>query len=322
MITFANPFDIQRPDLLDAFYRYVPGTGTYVAGQVLPPAAVGTQAGQIEIVTRKSLLTVPSTRRAALGAYNRINVNLDKMDYVCVDGGLEHPIARGRRETVQYNRQLGAARHLKHKMLMAREIDVLTPVFDTTVYNVGAGTATAVATAWDAAGSTPIADVGAAKAVVRLTTGMTPNALILNSTTFEILLANSQIIGRFPGAQIVTEEMIRANLAAIFGLQKLIVSSGVYDSAPEGAAQTLVDVIPDGVAQVALVASESDPIEMPALGRDLYWAEDGAREDVYEEYYEDSVRAEIHRVRNNRATKIFEPLFAHMLTGLNTPVES
>jgi hypothetical protein len=296
----------------------MPGTGTYIAGQVLPPAEVSTQAGQIEVVTRKSLLTIPATRRTALGGYNRINVNLDKMDYVCVDSGLEHPIARGRRETVQYNRQLGAARHLKHKMLLAREIDVLAPVFDTSVYNVGAGTATAASAAWDTSESTPIADVGVAKTAIRLTTGLVPNALILNGAMLEILLANPQIIGRFPGAPLVTEDMIRANVAAIFGLQKLIVSNGVYDSAPEGATQTLVDVIPDGLAQVAVVANESDPLEMPALGRDLYWAEDGAREDIYEEYYEDAVRAEIHRVRNNRAPKIFDPLFAHMLTGIQT----
>ena len=99
---------------------------------------------------------------------------------------------------------------------------------------------------------------------------MLPNALICNTTNIGRLLQNTTISARFPGAPLVTREMLRNALASIFGLDTIIECGAVYNSAKEGKTFTGANVWSNLYAGVARVCKSADLSEA-GVGRTLRW---------------------------------------------------
>jgi len=306
-------FSIPRPDLADAFYQYSDADVSYAADAILPFLPVNTQAGEIEVVTRKSLLTQEDTRRAPTAKYNRIDQHLSSLNYVCHDDGLEAPVPVADGNSIQYNRELGAATHLRIKMNNAREARVANMIFDTATWT-GAALATTVKTAWSNPKADVIGDVVYAAEQVRRNVGMKANALIVSGATLSNILRNDGIRLRFPGAPLITRDTLQNALAGIFGLSRIIVSDAVYDTIPEGSRSYVGgDIFSADYAMVAKLAPDGGPASVPGLGRTCLWTEDSASPLVMESYYEDDSRCMIYRARRNLVEKVFDPYFGHLL---------
>jgi len=307
--TYAVP----RSDLGEAFREFAPEGQNFIAEQIFPVRGVIKKAATLSVIRRENLKR-HDTKHSNGGAFNRIDLTTEDLSYKCEDTGLEVPVTDDDRENYSsdFECELESTQVLKQAMLMEREVRVKDVVLNTSTFN-GATLYTDVSSApWATATSDVIAHVVAAKEKVRIGTGMTPNALILGQAAMCTLLYNTKITGRFPGAAIVTEEMIRQQLAAIFGLTKLIVGGVVYDGAKEGQTFSGSDVWGSTYAMVAKIQEGSTKVN-GGLGRSIVWTPMDQGVDSIVEYREEQTESYIYRSREYRQEKIFEPSFGHLL---------
>jgi hypothetical protein len=202
---------------------------------------------------------------------------------------------------------------IKGKMQLAREKRVSDTIFNTTTWTGSDLYTNNSANPWDTTTTNIITQVAAAKEKVRKSTGVVADSLIIGEATMQNMLANTGIIARFPGAVLISEEMIRANLAAIFGLQQLFVGSSSYNSADEGLTVAMTDLWPDDYAMIAALGREGMPMTEPQLGRSIVW-ENYIPDVAYtEEYREEQTESDIYRVKESVQEKLFDEYFAHLM---------
>jgi len=151
---------------------------------------------------------------------------------------------------------------------------------------------------------------------VRSGTGAKANALIVGEASVQNLIANTAIQARFPSDVLLTVDLLRSQMAALFGLRKLIVGDAVYNTADEGQTFSGSDIWPDDYAMVARVAEGSgSPITTPCIGRTLRWQDmvnnvAGAPE----QYHEIQTKSEIYRMEDYLQENVFDAYFGHLMT--------
>jgi hypothetical protein len=309
--TYAKP----RVDLGVAFMEYMAEDNEFIGLQVLGKFSSPVRAANFPKVTRKALLQNPDVKREMRANYQRIETESTDDDFSCKEYGAEIPIDDGERAlySSDFDSDMVGTKAASRSVLLAHEKRVAAAVFNTTLWT-GSALQTDVAVDWDTpASAVPITNVVAAKEKVRAGTGMKANALILAQSQFENLLINAQILARFPGAALITEEMIRANMASIFGLKYLLIGGAVYDSASQGSAFSGTDVWTDDYAMVARVALADAPLSEPCIGRSVIWTPDAPEEIVIEQYREEQKKSDIIRARNHMNEFIIDPAFGHLM---------
>lgn len=92
--------------------------------------------------------------------------------------------------------------------------------------------------------SDPIGDIKTAMTSVHGRVGFSPNTLALSWDVFQVLLIHPAIVARFPGAAVVTADMIQENLGRLFNpsLKRLLVGDVSYNSANEGQTASLTSM--------------------------------------------------------------------------------
>lgn len=92
---------------------------------------------------------------------------------------------------------------------------------------------------WNDANSDPIGDVRRGKRTVLENTGFEPNKMCMSSSVFDSLIDHPDIVdrikyGQTPGSPALVNAQ---TLAALFGLEEILVSKAVYNAAAKGAAE-------------------------------------------------------------------------------------
>jgi hypothetical protein len=308
--TYATP----RADLGEAFHEFSPDGMTFIADQILPPRGVPKDAATITVITRENMRAA-ETRRAAGGTFNRINITGEDLAYLCENHGLEIPLTDHERAKYvdDFQVELEKIAILRLQMTLRREVRVKDLIFNTDTWT-GAGLYTDVSTDWDNVASDIIGNVVAAMEKVRQATGVRANALIVGESAAINMTKNTAIKARFQQTVLLTVEMIRQQMAAIFGLTRLIVGDAVYNSADEGQSFTGSDIWPDDYAMVARVAEGPNmPMTTPCIGRTLRWDPIAGNPEAVEQYREEQTKSEIYRVEDYLQEKIFDPYFGHLM---------
>ena len=309
--TYAVP----RADLGAALLEYSPARRSdYAAAKMLPQIKVAKVAATLSVITRESLLRRADTRRSGSG-YNRVDMYAEDLAYACAEHGLEGVLGDDQRRifSADFDAEMVTVDHIWLKLLNEAEIRAKDLLWNTTTWTGATLYTDNSADPWDSAAAAIIAQVVAAKEKVRRLTGLMPDTLFCSIVQMQNMLSNTGIIARFPGAPIVTEEMIRNSLAAIFGLRKLVVGGGVYDASLEGGTSSITDIWSDDYAMVALTANENDPPTVPCVGRSILYAVDSPEDPVVEQYREEQSRGDVFRVRHYKQEKVFDASFAHLM---------
>ncbi len=309
--TYATP----RADLGEAFHEFLPEGMTFIADQILPPYGVQKEAATITVITRENMRS-DEAERAEGGGFHRIDITGEDLAYLCKNYGMEIPVTdeERRRYVDDFQVELEKIAVLRLRMLLARELRVKALIFNTTTWT-GASLYTDVSTDWDNAAADIISDVVAAKEKVRSATGVRPNALIVGEATVNNMIKNTGIKARFQQDVLLTVDLLRQQMASLFGLQKLIVGDAVYNTADEGQNFSGADIWPDDYAMVARVAEgPGSPITTPCLGRTLRWRDmvnnvDGAPD----QYREEQTKSDIFRMEDYLQEKVFDPYFGHLM---------
>jgi hypothetical protein len=314
MITYST-YATPRGDLGEAFHEFEPEGMTFIADQILVPYGVQKEAATITVITRENMRS-DDTLRAEGGGFNRIDITGEDLSYLCKNYGLEIPITdtERRRYVDDFQVELEKIAVLRLRMKIARELRVKAAIFNTTTWT-GAPLYTDTSTDWDNIASDIIGDVVAAKEKVRAGTGVKPNALIVGEGAVNNMIKNTAIKARFQQNVLVTVELLRTQLASLFGLSKLIVGDAVYNTADEGQSFSGSDIWPDDYAMVARVAEgPGSPITTPCVGRTLRWRDMESNVDgAPEQYREEQTKSEIYRVEDYIQEKIIDPYFAHLM---------
>ena len=253
--------------------EYVGDGVELVSLAMLAPLTVKKKNSTLAVVTRESLLKRANADHANGATFARINQFLEDLTYNCEDYGLENGLTDEDRNNYEsdFDAESGAVEHIRQKLMIEKEIRANTLLWNTSTWTGSALFTDNSGAPWDAAGSDIIGQVIAASEKVRINSGLMPDTLQIGAATMPNILKNTGIKARFPGAMVITKDMIVANLAAIFGLKRLVVGEQVYDSADEGQTFSGTDIWTDDYAMVARTATPNAPLWMPSVGRSPYW---------------------------------------------------
>lgn len=123
---------------------------------------------------------------------------------------------------------------------------------------------------WDRADSTPIEDIRLGKRTVQARTGFRPNKLVVGRAVYDALLDHPDIVGRLDRGQTSGPAVVmRQNLAALFELDEVLVMDAVYNSAVEGATDS-IDFI-GGKSALLVYSAPSPGLYVPSGGYTFSW---------------------------------------------------
>ena len=305
-------YAIPREDLGEAFHEYDSSVDGFIADQILPVREVRKKAATLSVVTRENLKRADD-RHANGATFNRVNLAVEDKEYLCVDRGLEGPLSDEDRENYEndFDAELETVADIRHKIYVEREIRAAELVFNTTTWTGADLYTDNSGSPWDNVGTNIIAQVAAAKEKTRRLTGVYPDSMVIGAATLNNVQMNTGIIARFPGASIVTEAMILANLAALFGLQNLFVGKKTYDSAAEGQDFAAADIWADDYAMV--FRRQTNSTRSPGLGRHVVWSNMAAGKPTVIQYREEQTESDIFRDRLFEEAKIWDAFFGHLM---------
>lgn len=315
----------QRPDLATFLeFDLESEKAGYIAAEVFPIVDVASQAGSFGKIPIEQLLQTRDTKRAPGSGYARGSFTFDDATYSTKENGAEEPIDD--REAKMYAEYFDAEQIATLRAFSAvlrnAEQRVADAVFNTTTWT-GATLTTAITNEWDdAANAVPATDVEAAVQKIYDNSGLWANALVINRKVFRNLRNCASVIDRINSAGAgnpskasdVTVEMLKA----IFDLDHIIVAGTSKNSAKEGQAATPTQIWSGEYAMVCKIATSGDMRE-PCIGRTFHWSADGSSiGGTVESYRDETVRADIVRVRHDVAEVVLYPQAGHLLSNITT----
>lgn len=196
-------------------------------------------AAQYYIYDASNHWNVPTDiQRAPSTAFKRLTSKLSSDTFVCKDYGIEEPIDK-------MQLQMFASIFAADRSGMDRAMNVVLINHELRVRDLARGvTQTSSPTVkWNAAANTTIvADIEAAKAVIRAQIGVVPNLLTLPYDVFVALRQAPELRGYYTNTDgLITIEQMKV----IFGVQDIVVSGTIINGANEGQTAALADIWTD-----------------------------------------------------------------------------
>ena len=263
-----------RDDLLGAYCALDTNSAGLIADQVLPPFQVAQEDGMYSVIPREAYLQRVDTKRAIGAPAASSDWSPDSDTFSLANYAFKSPaFERAAKIYGSFMRvQDIEARRCALKIALDREIDTAAAVFNTTTFGTNN-----VNTFTIAGGSEWDVSTGAGKPVTDIMTARTmhvengfgePNALIISFYLLARLGLCTQIRD-FLGDQVDQPGLLPLpTLQGIFGLEKIIVAKGIYNSARAGQTPVWSRIWSNDYAMVCRI-EDSDDIETPQLGRTL-----------------------------------------------------
>lgn len=314
-----------RPDLASFLeFDLESDRNGYIASKVFPVIDVASQAGVYGIIPVEQLLQQRNTKRAPGAGYSRGTFQFESATYACEEHGAEEPVDD--RQAKMYREYFDAEQvstlRAFSSVLRNAEQRVADSVFNTTTWT-GSSLFTSITDEWDdIANAVPITNVDAAVKKVYDNSGLWANALVVNQKVFRNLRRCAQVIDAIEsngaGDPSKQSDITAEQLAQVFGLDYVIVAGASRNNAKEGQSVSPVQIWSDEYAMVCRVATSADMAE-PCIGRLFHWSEDGSSVGgTVESYRDESVRANIIRVRHDVDEVVLYAQAGHLLGNITT----
>ncbi len=250
----------------------------FIADRVFPILPVSKQTNKYFVVPRGAWFRDEMKKRApgALSAQRTHEVSTDS--YSCDVWALHEMLADQIR--ANYDSPLQADREMTEGLSQAgmirKERQWVTDFFGSGLWSVdqtgvdSASPSTNEVGRWDRADSTPIEDVRAGKRRVQARTGFRPNKLAVGREVYDALLDHPDIVGRLDRGQTNGPAMVkRESLAALFELDEVLVMDSVFNSATEGAADSIGLI--GGKSALLVYSAPSPGLYVPSAGYTFSW---------------------------------------------------
>ncbi len=302
---------VYNPLLSMTATQYAAGANQYVGYKLFPVLSVAMQAAGYFVFKSENMINIPKLlARAPSAPYSRGKFSLDNAAYNTRDYGHEEPVDDRERKKYRFaiDADTAAVTRCMRTVLVNQEVRVHGLATDRTkVAN------SAIVTKWDQPNSDPIGDVNAGREVIRINCGFLPNTMTITEPTFNVLAEHPKILDKIKYTQkgVITEDLI----AEVFKVQTLLVARTVANAANEGQPASPADIW--GKDCVLSYTDASPDLKLPTFGRVFSWAEEvGADGVIVESYREDTLRSDIHRVRNDADEVLVAPGAGYLLTDV------
>ncbi len=268
-----------------------------VGSALFPRVPVAVSGGQIIEFDRDAFRLV-NARRAPGGATKRIPLGYSGKPFALLQDSLEVPLPRELVRDAKIVPGIDLAQRsirvtMKNLML---NLENDQAILATNASNYSTNKVTlAGATKWSASTGTPLTDIDTGREMIRQTTGIYPNTLVLSPLAFNACKNNPNVVSRFQyngslGAD--SSQITPAMLAGLFNIKKVVVGGAVT--------WTDANVASDVWGNNAILAyvPETDlAIEEPSYG--YTYTMDG-NPLVEEPYYDPNVKSWVYGVTYER----------------------
>ncbi len=229
--------------LTDVSIAYIQQAKAYVADRVFPSIPVQKESNRYFVYSRADFYRNQMKERApssesAGGGWNIDSTPSYSAKEYALHKDIDDRVRNNADSALDMDRD--AAEFLAQQSLIARESTWSANFFTTSIWTGSStGSDITVSPLWDAASSHPVVDIRLQKRSILSKTGFMPNVLVLSRAVFDILCDHVDIVGRFDRGQ--TTGVATANeatLAALFGLDEVLVMDAVQNSAVQGATES------------------------------------------------------------------------------------
>lgn len=321
-MTTPNTIVRSRPVLagsLQEFPLEAAGMGA-IGYQICPVIEAPEQSGEYGNIAAKEILTPGHRKRAPGGGYPRSKFEFGERTYKTVEHGGEGVIDD--RRAAQYKTYFEAEKAVtaieRFKNTQAAELRIAALAMNTSTF---ASQLTPAGVAWSNHGSAnPIKNVHTGKLAIRARTGILPNIGYCSWDAFENLKHNDKIIARIQAEGAGKEanvSMISADkVAEILGVKKLLVGGLMQNTSNIGQDATIASVWDTDIFGLGYI-DETGNIEFPTAMRCFHWGEDGSNiGGVVESYRDETVRADVVRVRHDTDEQVVMGDLIELITGI------
>lgn len=297
-LSYATNGEIRR-DLYDAFVEARPPDPGYKP--IFTPLPVESRAGAIKVLPLGSVGTPTSITRTAGSAYTDVSMVLQSVSYTCSDYGLS--VSLDQAAEYPLSMEVGAARALRARLEAGLDDVAYSLLWGTGgAISTAYGNMTTLAVPWTDPSADPVADiVAAAEAIAVATGGYRPTLMVIGPDTLSALVSSPAVVGRYPAVDMRGEPQVAAGLAALLGLDQVVVARTRTSSGYRWADR----------ATLAIAATPGSPASEPAACRMAVWSGDDAPDPetgwVVETIDDPVTRSRIVRARINAGLVVVSP---------------
>lgn len=315
-----NTTTFTRPDLGEAFEEFPveASQAGFVGLEVAPAFEAAEQGASFPKITGESLLEPRETLRAPTGGYTEGDYEFEEDSYATKEHGaverIDQRLARIYAYAIDY--EMVAAKRARDIVLRKFEREVATAIQSTSTFGNAA-----VTVPWsNPTTAQPITDVITYIDTFKSRCGYLPNVGLTSDKVMRKLKLCAEVrdLLKFSGLDDPKFPMDQFSrmLAAVLGLEKIVVGNAVYNSAKKNQALSVSNVWSDTQFGLYRVARTQDLSEA-CVARTMIWSGDGAGiNGVFENFWDDNVRCDKIRFRHERHVKIMDSNAGYILTGV------
>jgi len=307
-----------RPDIAGSFTEFdlQQNINGFVWDQLMPVFDVASASGQFGRIPIEQLLQNRDTARAPGSGYARGKWTFEEDSYATKEHGAEEPIDDNEAKMFAeyFDAEVVSALRARSAVLMNAEKRVINKLLDTSTFTNANATVK-----WNLpATAVPITNVEAAVQAVYSASGIWPDTIAMSYKTFRLLRDVEQIIDRIAsvgaGSPTKATDITASMLAAVFDIPKVVVAGATQNTANKAKAGVFSQIWDETKVWIGKTASGNDFRE-PCVGRTFHWSADGSQiAGTVETYRDETVRADIVRVRHQTAEKILYPEAGRLIT--------
>lgn len=265
---------------------------SFISDKVLPVVSVPKQSDKY-FVFDKGNMRLDTTARADKSPSNQVVAYTASTDsFFCNKQALHDLVSDDERANADsvISPDIRVTKRLQDRLLLRREYDAATYLFNATTFAGYTATAAALSGgtgyAWsDLTNSDPQADVLVMKSTIKKVSGFMPNTLTLGVEVFNKLLTHPDVKDSFKytsGGVIGVEQ-----LRQYFQIEKLLIGEASYNTAAEGATESM-SYLWGKYALLAYVPNAPEK-DTPALGYNFSWKLHNALTGTVKKWREESL---------------------------------
>lgn len=265
-----SPSDVHVDAILTTMsVAYMQSAANFIADRVFPSVTVDKQSDKYFVYTKGDWFRDEAEKRAPATESAGGGWNVSTASYSCDVYAFHKDIDDQTRANADapLNIDREATEFVTQRLLLRKELDWTNTYFKTGVWGTDVVGGTDF-TAWDNyASSDPIDDVETGKETILGETGFMPNTLVMGYQTLRQLRHHPDIVDRmkYTGRDVASEQI----LSQLFGVDRILVSRAIYNSAAEGATDSFGFV--NGKNALLCYVPASAGLLTPAAGYTFAW---------------------------------------------------
>ena len=217
-------------------------TGDFIGAQLFPVVDVRKQSDLYYTINKNSWLRTPSTTlRAPKTSPARVEFEVSSDAYYAANYALAsenaHEVIANADDPIQLRAR--TTRFLVDQLMRDQETRIANKV--TSITNIGSGALLTGGNKWsNYVSSDPIADVTTGHAFIRSNTGLIANTALMDYDTYKTIQRHPVLLDMYKYTQggMVND----AELKAVFGVNRILVSNAIRNAALENATASLVNI--------------------------------------------------------------------------------